>query len=108
MGAMSAAERPTGVFCANDMAAIGLLQGLTSMGIRVPDDIAIIGYDDIEFAAYAAVPLTSVAQPRRDIGATAATLLLAELEDLEAGRPHVHRSVMFTPSLVERASTALA
>lgn len=103
---LPAAERPTGIFCANDMAAIGFLQGVTTLGLRVPDDLAIVGYDDIEFAAYAAVSITSVAQPRRDLGATAATLLLGELEDLEAGRPHAHRSVTFTPTLVERASTA--
>ena len=57
-------ERPTAVFAANDLAAIGLLQGFVTAGVAVPDDMAIIGYDDIAFAAAAAVPLSSIRQPR--------------------------------------------
>ena len=96
-------ERPTAVFCANDLVAIGLLQGLIAVGLRVPDDIAIVGYDDIEFAAAAAVPLSSVAQPRRDLGTTAARLLVAEFEQ---GAEHRHEAVTFTPELSVRASSA--
>ena len=51
---------------------------MTQHGVRVPDDVAIVGYDDIEFAAAAAVPLTSVSQPRHQIGRAAAELVLAE------------------------------
>ncbi|HOA26434.1 MAG TPA: LacI family DNA-binding transcriptional regulator [Arachnia sp.] len=98
--------RPTGVYCANDMTAIGMLQGLMRHGIRVPDDIAIVGYDDIEFAAAAAVPLSSVAQPRRELGAAAADLLLSEIAEDEEGRPHTHRSLRFTPTLAVRLSSA--
>ena len=90
---------PTAVFCANDMLAIGLLQGLLSRGLRVPEDIAIVGYDDIDFAAAAAVPLSSVAQPRRELGRAAAQLLLAEI----AGGEHQH--VIHQPSLVVRESS---
>ncbi|MFT3888966.1 MAG: LacI family DNA-binding transcriptional regulator [Arachnia sp.] len=97
--------RPTGVCCANDMTAIGLLQGLTRHGLRVPDDVAIVGYDDIEFAAAAAVPLSSVAQPRRELGAAAADLLLAEIAVDDEGGPHVHRSLRFTPTLTIRHSS---
>lgn len=68
-------ERPTGAFCTNDLVAVGLLQGLIVHGLRVPDDVAIVGYDDIDFAAAAAVPLSSVGQPRRRLGTTAAELL---------------------------------
>ena len=57
-------ERPTAVFAANDLLAIGLLQGFVTHGLRVPEDVALIGYDDISFAAAAAVPLSSVRQPR--------------------------------------------
>lgn len=103
---LPSAERPTGVFCANDLVAIGLLQGLVANGLRVPDDIAIIGYDDIDFAAAAAVPLSSVAQPRRALGATAAELLLQEISDHDEGHPHTHRTVDFAPRLVVRASSA--
>lgn len=97
--------RPTGVFCANDLVAIGLLQGLMTHGLRVPEDIAIVGYDDIDFAAAAAVPLSSVAQPRRELGATAARLLVAELADLDAEQAHLHQSIRFIPTLVTRASS---
>jgi LacI family transcriptional regulator len=58
------------VFCANDLLALGVLQEMTQRGIRVPADIAIVGYDDIEFAAAAAVPLSSVRQPREQLGRT--------------------------------------
>jgi DNA-binding LacI/PurR family transcriptional regulator len=95
------ADRVTAVFCANDLLALGALQELTRRGLRVPDDIAIVGYDDIEFAAAAAVPLSSVRQPREQLGRTAAQLLLEELGDPH----HEHRHVVFKPELVVRAST---
>ena len=72
-----------------------------TLGLRVPDDLAIVGYDDIEFAAAAAVPLTSVRQPRHRLGETAAELLLDEASNPD----HRHRQVVFTPELVVRAST---
>ncbi|MDO5083044.1 MAG: LacI family DNA-binding transcriptional regulator [Arachnia propionica] len=95
-------SRPTGVFCANDMLAIGMLQGFVAHGLRVPADIALVGYDDIDFAAAAAVPLSSVAQPRRDLGRQAAELLLQEISD---GDDHRHRRVVLQPQLVSRASS---
>jgi DNA-binding LacI/PurR family transcriptional regulator len=101
---LPASRRPTAVFCANDLVALGLLQELTRQGVRVPDDIALVGYDDIEFAAAAAVPLTSVRQPREQLGRTAAELLLEEVED---GESHRHRHVVFEPELVVRESSAL-
>jgi DNA-binding LacI/PurR family transcriptional regulator len=58
-------NRPTAVFCANDLIALGVLQSLYAVGLTVPDDVAIVGYDDIDYAAAAAVPLTSVRQPAR-------------------------------------------
>jgi DNA-binding LacI/PurR family transcriptional regulator len=94
-------DRPTAVFCANDMVALGVLQEFTRRRLRVPDDIAIVGYDDIEFAAAAAVPLSSVCQPREELGRTAATLLLEEVED----PLHRHRHVVFDPVLVIRDSS---
>ena len=98
-----AAHRPTAVVCANDLAALGLLQEVLHRGLRVPDDLAIIGYDDIDFAGTAAVPLTSVRQPREQLGRTAVELLLGEGRH----RPvHEHQQVQFTPELVVRASTA--
>ena len=60
---------------------------------------------EASFAAAAAVPLSSVAQPRRELGSSAAELLLQELEDQDHGRPHEHRTITFTPTLVARASS---
>ncbi|MDQ7908764.1 substrate-binding domain-containing protein [Phytohabitans sp. ZYX-F-186] len=94
--------RATAVFCANDLLALGVLQGLTRQHVRVPDDIALVGYDDIDFAAAAAVPLTSVRQPRASLGQTAATLLLEEANDPDH---HRHRQVVFEPELIVRESS---
>jgi LacI family transcriptional regulator len=107
---LPARRRPTAVFCANDLVALGLLQQMTQQGIAVPDELAIVGYDDIEFAAAAAVPLTSVRQPRHELGRMACELLLLEAAhhaSSAAGMPgvHVHRQVEFTPELVVRASS---
>jgi LacI family transcriptional regulator len=94
--------RPTAVFCANDLLALGVLQALTSRGIRVPQDVALVGYDDIAFAASAAVPLTSVRQPREELGRAAAQLLIEEA----SGGAHRHRHVVFQPELVIRESSS--
>jgi LacI family transcriptional regulator len=103
---MPVGQRPTAAFCANDLVALGLLQEMTRLSIRVPDDVAIVGYDDIEFAAAAAVPLSSVRQPRHQIGRTAAQLLL---EEAVAAGEHRHREVLFQPELeVRRSSQAAA
>ncbi|WP_033221905.1 LacI family DNA-binding transcriptional regulator [Kitasatospora phosalacinea] len=93
--------RPTAVFCANDLLALGVLQAVFAAGLRVPEDLAIVGYDDIEFAAAAAVPLTSVRQPAEAMGRTAAELLAEET----GGGAHRHRQVVFEPELVVRRST---
>ena len=98
---LPAGTRPTAAFCANDLLALGLLQRCVSLGLHVPQDLAIVGYDDIDFAAAAAVPLTSVRQPRRRLGRTAAELLMDEASNPE----HEHQQVVFTPELVARAST---
>ncbi|PSL37443.1 LacI family transcriptional regulator [Labedella gwakjiensis] len=97
-----AGERPDAIFAANDLLAVGVLQAFAFGGsVRVPEDIALVGYDDIDFAAAAVVPLTSVRQPSALIGRTAVELLLREGEDPDSAREHV----MFDPELVVRAST---
>ncbi|WP_328885087.1 LacI family DNA-binding transcriptional regulator [Streptomyces sp. NBC_00316] len=97
-------DRPTAVFCANDLLALGVLQALFAAGVRVPEDMAIVGYDDIEFAAAAAVPLTSVRQPAFTMGTMAAELLLEETEAPEDSG-HRHRRVILQPELVVRHSS---
>lgn len=114
--ARDAASRPDGVFAANDLLAVGVLQSFALLGeIRVPEDIALIGYDDIDFAAATVVPLSSIRQPAREIGATAVDLLLAEIARAGAGGEHGpgggpgpdagERRIRFRPELIVRAST---
>lgn len=103
LAAAPAGQRPTAVFALNDLIALGLLQALTRHGLKVPQDVAIIGYDDIDFAAAAAIPLSSVRQPREDLGRHAAKLLLEEIESPDT---HQHQRLVFEPELVVRDSTA--
>ncbi|WEK62064.1 MAG: LacI family DNA-binding transcriptional regulator [Candidatus Microbacterium colombiense] len=96
------AARPDAIFAANDLLALGILQSLVMTGdARVPEDIALIGYDDIDFAAAAVIPLSSVRQPAALIGSTAVDLLLRSQREQEPVREHV----LFRPELVARAST---
>jgi LacI family transcriptional regulator len=94
---------PTAVFCANDLLALGVMRELLSQGIQIPEQIAILGYDDIQFAPSAAVPLSSISQPAYQIGVTAADLILSECE---SESNHEHQQIKFQPRLVERASTS--
>ncbi|MGI5490060.1 LacI family DNA-binding transcriptional regulator [Microtetraspora malaysiensis] len=97
------AKRPDAVFAANDLLAMGLLQALMLRGkLRVPEDMALIGYDDIDFAATAIVPFSSIRQPAALLGQTAVDLLLQEASGRGMKEP---RQVVFRPELVERAST---
>ena len=102
VASMPADERPTAVFCANDLLALGLLQEVVRRGLRVPDDLALVGYDDIDYAAAAVVPLSSVRQPRDQLGRAAAQMLFEEIRD---GDEHRHRQVVFEPELVVRESS---
>jgi LacI family transcriptional regulator len=97
-------RRPTAAFCANDLLALGLLQELSQRGVRIGEEFAIVGYDDIDFAEAAAIPLSSVRQPRGQLGRTAAELLL---EEAQGDPSHVHRDVRFDPELIVRASSSL-
>ncbi|WP_228383356.1 MULTISPECIES: LacI family DNA-binding transcriptional regulator [Tessaracoccus] len=97
-----ARERPDAVFAANDLIALGVLQALVEDGrMRVPEEIALVGFDDIAFAAAAAVPLTSLRQPSSTIGKTALRILLEEAADPEL----IPRQTVFQPELVVRRST---
>jgi LacI family transcriptional regulator len=100
--ALPARLRPTAAVCANDLMALGVLQVMVRQGVRVPQDVAIVGYDDIDFAAAAAVPLTSVRKPRVELGRRAAELLL---DEATRGAEHVHQQPVFEPTLVVRESS---
>lgn len=105
IAAMPALRRPDAIFAANDLLALGVLQALVLSGkIRVPEHIALVGYDDIDFAESAVVPLTSVRQPAVEIGRTAVEVLLREAE---AGSAAVREQFVFAPKLVQRASSTL-
>ena len=99
---LQSASRPTAVFVCNDMMAIGALHAAHEAGIDVPGDLAIVGFDDIELAAYTSPPLTTVAQPKEAIGTGAVGLLLERLRD---GRTAPRRAIL-QPELHRRASTA--
>ena len=103
LAALDNDERPDGVFAANDLLALGLMQSLVLAGIRIPADIAIVGYDDIAYASSAIVPLSSVRQPRDLLAAEAVRLVLSEYADPAA---HVHEKVRLAPELIVRASSA--
>lgn len=96
-------DRPDAIFAVNDLVAMGVLQALMmqGQGVSVPGEIALIGYDDIDFASAAVVPLSSIRQPSALIGRTAVEILLEEAAD-PALEP---RQVVFQPELVVRAST---
>lgn len=94
---------PDGLFCSNDLLALGVMQSLTMLHtLRIPEDVALVGYDDIDFAASAVVPLTSIRQPARMIGKTAIDLLAEQLQT-PAAAP---RAVVFEPELVIRSSSS--
>ena len=93
---------PTAIFCANDLLALGVMRTLRENKFKIPEQVSVLGYDDIEFAASAAVPLSSISQPAYQMGVTAADLLLNECEEADT---HEHQQIRFQPQLVERAST---
>lgn len=96
------AERPDAVQAGNDLVALGLLQGLMRGGVDVPNDIAIIGYDDVPYASSAIVPLSTIRHPSALIGKTALDLLFTEFDDQREG---YRRHLVFLPELVSREST---
>jgi LacI family transcriptional regulator len=98
-------KKPTAIFCANDLLALGVMRILNANKVKVPDQISVLGYDNIEFAASAGIPLSSIAQPSYQMGITAANLLL---DECESGSDHQHQQIRFQPQLVERSSTATA
>jgi LacI family transcriptional regulator len=96
-------DRPAALFAANDLVAVGLLQGLLNSHVRVPDEIGLIGYDDISFAESSVVPLSSISHPSELIGSAAVDLLLREGD----GHGSTHEHLVFQPTLVARESTAV-
>lgn len=102
---LEAATRPTAVFVANNLMTIGALLRFKEAGVRIPEDLAVVGFDDMDWAPVLTPPLTAVAQPSYELGRTAADLLLQRLGGQVAGRP---RTVRLEPRLVVRESCGAA
>ncbi|CAM5791437.1 LacI family transcriptional regulator OS=Cellulomonas persica OX=76861 GN=lacI PE=4 SV=1 [Cellulomonas persica] len=92
-------DRPTAVFAANDLSAIRTVEVARELGLRVPDDLSVVGFDNVPESALCDPPLTTVSQPLRDIGARALHLLI----DLLAERD-VPTHLRLPTALIERAS----
>jgi LacI family transcriptional regulator len=96
---LSLPDRPTAVFAASDVIALGAMSAIQAHGLRIPDDVAVVGFDDIFLAPYACPPLTTVRVPAFGLGWTAAEMLIALIEgDREVA------SVILEPELVIRDS----
>ena len=91
-----------GVVCPSDLLAVGVIQAATDLGIRVPDDLIVVGYDDNHFASESSIPVSTVSLPGYRMGELAIELLL---EEIHQGSGHVHRTVMLDPHLIPRRST---
>jgi LacI family transcriptional regulator len=96
--------RPTAIVCSNDMTAIGVLRAAYMDGLRVPQDLSVIGLDDIDFDEYTLPPLTSIRLSRTDLARAAFEALRAQIED--PANPRMTREFLVSTSLVERESTA--
>lgn len=99
---LALAERPSALFCENDEMAIGALKRIRQAGLRVPEDISVVGFDDIPMAAFCDPPLTTISQPAEAFGAKAVEMLIALIEK----RPLAERHVVLPFELTPRSSTA--
>lgn len=98
---LSLEDPPTAFFCSNDFLALGAMKGARELGLQVPRDLSIVGFDDIRIASYVSPELTTIRQPAYDIGKLGAELLFQRIEG--KGKP-VHK--MLDLSLIVRESTA--
>lgn len=96
---------PTAAFCYNDMTAIGLLRMARERNLSIPHDLAVVGFDDIPFASYVQPPLTTVAQPKREMGRRAVEMVLALLEVGPPGPGQTVSDVLVQGELIVRESS---
>ncbi|MEY3636491.1 MAG: hypothetical protein RL147_920 [Actinomycetota bacterium] len=100
---LAVGQLPDAIFCANDATALGIMNYLYKSGLKVPEDVSVLGYDNVSYAESALVPLTTVSQTPYQLGFTMGSQMIAEIE---AKPGHIHQHVIFQPQIVERASVA--
>lgn len=94
-------NRPTAIFALNDLLAIGVLKAIREAGLKVPEDVALVGFDDIEVGAFLEVPLTTIIQPKRKMGKMALEILI---DKIEQKNPHGLQQIIIEPKIVIRES----
>ena len=97
---LGSADGPQAVFCCNDMMAIGLYRAAAELGLRIPEDVAVVGFDDINLSSYLNPPLTTISQPKQQIGRAVVELLLERINE----RSLPARRLVFETRLVVRQS----
>jgi DNA-binding LacI/PurR family transcriptional regulator len=102
-GLLGRGARFTAVFAANDLSAIGTMAALKRLGLRVPEDVSVVGFDDIHLSAYTSPPLTTMRQPTYEMGRRSAELLIGAIE---AGSAAAGETITFDAELVVRGSTS--
>ena len=96
-------QRPTAIFCANDEMAMGCMHEIKTAGLRIPEDVSVIGVDDVRYAAILDPPLTTIHQPAEEIGERVINRLLLEIEE---GRSRRNQPEIVLHNLIIRESTA--
>jgi LacI family transcriptional regulator len=101
-GLLDAPVRPTGVFAPSDVMAVGALDAIAGAGLRCPEDVSVVGYNDVRMARFVSPPLTTIEVPAEQLGAEAARMALAAIEDAAAPR----HTMELPARLIVRRSTA--
>jgi LacI family transcriptional regulator len=97
-------KAPRAIFAENDFMALGIIQGVQEAGLKIPNDIAIVGFDDIPFATFPGINLTTIRQPKYKMGKIAANILMDQI----AGKSHESKRVIIEPELIIRQSSCSA
>jgi len=94
---------PDAIFCGNDTTALGVMNYFYKQGIKIPEDVSFLGYDNVSYAESALIPLSTVSQTPFHLGFTMGSQLI---EELTGGPGHLHQHVLIQPQIIERASTS--
>jgi len=100
---LEAGPLPDAIFCGNDTTALGVMNYFYKQGIKIPEDVSFLGYDNVSYAESALIPLSTVSQTPFHLGFTMGSQLI---EELTGGPGHLHQHVLIQPQIIERASTA--